>query len=149
MGPKEKIGEPMDLSLSGSALTALFVGMAWALVKTVEYFVSRRNGKGVVIPVLQEEQARRLEETHEFAKELHTLHVVYDENHVPLWYVPRELLSLVREIHNCMESSESRIDEIKSGQAVLFEKMTELISSQMLLTQRLGDLIAKLDRISN
>jgi len=139
----------MELSLSGSALTALFVGMAWALVKTVEYFVSRKNGKNGKASVFHEEHAKQLEETYGFAKDLHEQHAVYDENHVPLWYVPREMLSLVRSIHNCMENSESRIDEIKSGQAVLFEKMTELIASQMLLTQRLGDLIAKLDRISN
>ena len=138
----------MDLSLSGSALTALFVGMSWALVKTVEFFVSRRNGRNGK-SVFHEEHSKQLEETHKLTKELHELHAVYDENHVPLWYVPREMLTLVREMHICMENSESRIDEIKSGQVVLFEKMTELIASQMLLTQRLGDLIAKLDRMSN
>jgi hypothetical protein len=139
----------MDLSLSGSALTALFVGMAWALVKTVTYFVSKRNGKSDKPSDLLEEQGKRLKEAHEFIKELYAQHAVYDENHVPLWYVPREMLVLVRNIHNCMENFEGRIEEIKSGQAVLFEKMTELIASQMLLTQRLGDLIAKLDRIPN
>ena len=138
----------MDLSLSSSALTALFVGMAWELVKTVEYFVSRRNGRNGK-HIFHEEHSKQLEETNKLTKELHELHAVYDENHVPLWYVPREMLSLVRDIHTCMENSEGRIDEVKSGQVVLFEKITELIASQMLLTQRLGDLIAKLDRISN
>jgi predicted oxidoreductase len=135
----------MEFSLSGSALTALFVGMVWALVKTVEYFVSRRNGR----PAFYGEYSEQLQETHQLTKELHELHEVYDENHVPLWYVPREMLTLVREIHTCMENSENQVGEIKSGQAVLFEKITELIASQMLLTQRLGDLVAKLDRISN
>jgi len=148
----------MELSLSGSALTALFVGMAWALIKTVEYFISKRNSKNNRSDalsdaqsrnVLRQEQVAQLEEIHKLTKEIHMLHAVYDENHMPLWYVPREMLSLIRGMNNCMANSEDRIDEIKSGQAVLFEKMTELISSQMLLMQRLGDLVAKLDRISN
>jgi len=58
--------------------------------------------------------------------------------------MPRELIVLARNIHNNVE----RIDEIKSGQVVIFEKMTELLTSQILLTQRLGDLVTKLDRIS-
>jgi hypothetical protein len=137
----------MDLSLSGSALTALFVGMAWALIKTVEYFISKRNGKNG--KHFSEKQSTELEEVCKLTKELYVQHAVYDENHTPLWYVPREILTLIRNIDNCVENSESRIDEIKSGQAVLFEKMTELITSQTLLTQRLSDLVVKLDRTSN
>lgn len=139
----------MEISIPSSALTALFVGMAWALVKTVEYFVSRKSTKGSQVVPFHEGHSEQLSEIHDCTKQLCEQHAVYDENHVPLWYFPREMLVLMREMHACVETTESRIEEIKTGQAVLFEKMTELISSQMLLTQRIGDLIAKLDRISN
>ena len=133
----------MDLTLQGSALTALFVAMVWALVKTVEYFISKRNGKNG--KHFSEKQSTEIEEICKLTKELYAQHTVYDENHTPLWYMPRELIAFIRNIHNNVE----RIDEIKVGQAALFEKMTELLTSQILLTQRLSDLVTKLDRISS
>lgn len=155
------------MEIGGAALTGLFIGMAWALIKVVEYFV-KKYGK---VPEkaeptedhkkidsiyqqcmlcakfgnLTDYQKICLENIEKAVKHLDELHSVYDENHVPRWYMPGEVLFLVRNIHNEIDSMSDDLKEelnrISMGQSVSVEKISELINSQKLVTERLGDLI--------
>lgn len=156
------------MELGSAALTGLFIGMAWALVRVVEYFV-RKYGKNTERYCLTDDQAKKLEEIHtmfgiyqkygmlsdgqektienieKMVKSLYELHCVYDDNHVPRWYVPKEILTSVRAIQKDIDTMHDNlrdeINRIGTGQSVSIEKMSELINSQRLVTERLGDLI--------
>jgi hypothetical protein len=154
------------MELGGAALTGLFLGMAWALVRVVEYFV-KKYGKNTEKFSLSDEQAKKLEEIHNLicgrfnsisehqqtclegieraVRHLDELHSVYDDNHVPKWYVPKEILDIVRLIHNDIDRMSDDLKEelskIGAGQSISVEKISELINSQKLVTERLGDLI--------
>jgi hypothetical protein len=141
------------MTISGSALTALFIGMAWALIKVVEYFISKN--KKIKEPELKltEKQERMLEEARNYSKDLFEMHNVYDANRTPLWIIPPELMKLVRENHSCLEllkkEIDDNLDDIKSGQSVVVDKITDLISSNKIMTERLGDLISALRKFPN
>lgn len=156
------------MEIGGAALTGLFIGMAWALVRAVEYFV-KKYGKNTEKLSLADEQAKKLDEVHQqclscgrfgpltksqkdclegiekVVRHLDELHSVYDENHVPKWYVPREMLLTVRAMHSEIDAMSDDLKEelvkISAGQSISVEKISELINSQKLVTERLGDLI--------
>jgi hypothetical protein len=155
------------MELGSAAVTGLFIGMAWALVRVVEYFV-KKYGKAEKVGlndelskqiseihqqcmscnrygVLTEHQENCLENIEKLVKHLDELHSVYDENHVPKWYVPKEILSIVRSITNDIDNMSDDLKEelgkISAGQSISVEKISELINSQKLVTERLGDLI--------
>lgn len=156
------------MEIGGAALTGLFIGMVWALVKVVEYFI-KKYGKATEKISLPDDQVKKLEEVHQqcmscgrygpltesqkecleriekIVSHLDELHSVYDENHVPKWYVPREMLLTVRAIHNEIDAMgddlKEELGKIGAGQSVSVEKISELINSQKLVTERLGDLI--------
>jgi hypothetical protein len=155
------------MELGGAALTGLFIGMAWALVRVVEFFV-KKYGKNVSEAVLIDEQAKKLDEIYskctsnkfgmltssqesrlenieKMVEHLDELHSVYDENHVPKWYFPREMLLIVRAIHRDIDEMNDDLKEelgrIGAGQSISVGKISELINSQKLVTERLGDLI--------
>ncbi len=156
------------MELTGSALTALFVGLVWALIKVVEFFVSKyKNNKEV--KGLTNDQSNTLQKVSEnvstlcdvlnkqseslstilaHSKHLDNMHSVYNDDHAPAWYVPPGLISLVRENNNLCKDMEERIDEMKGDQGIIVGKMSDLISSQKLVTERLGDLISTLNKIS-
>ncbi len=81
------------------------------------------------------------------------LHSVYDNNRVPKWYVPGEMLTLIRNTDNALKSLsnelEDSIDKSESGQRAVLDKMSDLISSQKLMTERLGDLITLWSKLGN
>lgn len=155
------------MEIGGAALTGLFIAMAWALVKTVEYFVKKygkSNGAEISNETIKKideiykqcmncgrygsltnKQAETLGEINKGIKHLDELHSVYDENHVPKWYVPKEILFMVRSIHNDIDTMNDGLKEelgkIIAGQSISVEKISELINSQKLVTERLGDLI--------
>jgi hypothetical protein len=156
-----------------SVLTAVALAFFWALFKAIEYLVTRKkNNKW------GKEQEKKLNEIHEIlvkrvsdhkkfmsslekvldnieekVNHLDTMHSVYDENLVPRWYVPTDMVKLVRQIHNSLESVNKELEEnfgdVRDGQSVLVERVIDLITSQKLMVERLGDLINKLNRISN
>jgi len=145
------------MELGGAALTALFVGLVWTLIKVVGFFVdkSKKNGKDIA-PVaigLTVEQARKLENINALIKHLDELHSVYDDNRVPKWYVPGEMLVLLRNADSALKSLsnelEDSIDKSESGQKAVLDKMSDLINSQKLMTERLGDLITLWSKLGN
>lgn len=155
------------MEIGGAALTGLFIAMAWALVKTVEYFIKkygRTQGSEISNEILKKvdeiykqcmkndrfgsltnQQNEILECINKGVRHLDELHSVYDENHVPKWYVPKEILSVVRSIHNDIDimndGLKEELSKITAGQSISVEKISELINSQKLVTERLGDLI--------
>ena len=140
------------MTITGSALTALFLGMAWALIRTVEFLISRRsikNGNGNGKAHSAKEQEQLLEDIYSLTNEMYKLHVVFDENHVPLWYVPRETVKQIRDVNEHIVVTAKDIAGIKSGQTLMVEKVLELIVSQKILLDRLSDLIIKMDRFIN
>jgi hypothetical protein len=146
------------MELGGAALTALFVGLVWTLIKVVEFFInSKKNGKVAKVeapaPALTAEQARKLEQISTMVSHLNELHSVYDENHVPKWYVPGELLTLLRNARAALESLsnelEDSMDKSEAGQKAVLDKMSDLINSQKLMTERLGDLITLWSKLGN
>jgi uncharacterized coiled-coil protein SlyX len=158
------------MEITGPAISALFVGLIWTLIKVVEFFISKKNNssKNSMI-MLQEqkfnemydifkeiskfgpltrEQMRLLENIQRTLEDLQELHIVYDENHVPKWYVPSELLPLVRQVHvqiNAMcKEIEDNLENIESGQESIITKMLDLITTQKIMIEKLGDLINSL-----
>lgn len=134
------------IELTGSALTALFVALVYTLIKVVEYFIGKKKAAAEKPDALSEEEHEILDDVAEKVDEMHKLHMVYDQNHLPLWYVPRELITLAQETDRGVKMLEGCVEEMKSSQMAYMEKITELITSQTLLAQRIGDLIAKMDR---
>jgi len=156
------------MEIGGAAITGLFIGMAWALIRVVEYFI-KKYGKNTDKISLIDEQVKKLNEIHQqcglwsrygvltesqikyledinkAVEHLDELHSVYDENHVPKWYVPGGILLTVRAIHSDIDSMTDDLKEelirINAGQSISVEKISELINSQKLVTERLGDLI--------
>ena len=124
-----------------SALTAVFIGTIWTLLEVVRYFLKARRHAKKEPRGLTEEQIKMIKETHAAALKLEELHAVYDDNRVPKWYVPGDLLKLIREMHSVLEKLGEDVSGVQSGQSMSVEKILELISSTKLMTERLGDLI--------
>jgi len=165
-------GHRSDMEFTRSALTAVFVGLIWALIKVVEFFISKyRNNKET--KGLTDEQAEILRKIHNgcdhlneinkehdamlkkilsYSEHLDQMHSVYNDDHAPAWYMPPDMIKLVRENYNLSKilsrDIEEHMDEFKDDQGVIVNKMTELITSQKLMTERLGDLISALNKIS-
>lgn len=129
---------------SSIALLVALVGVIVSLIRIVEHLVvkKKQNGHGVL--------------TKEQAEELHTLykmHDRYDDNGVPRWFFPGDVLDMTRA--HCEESSlklNTIIQDqttIRNEQHTIYSKINDLISSQQRVTDRISDLINKLDRQSN
>lgn len=156
---------PIAIDLANPALTALFIAMVYSLIRVVGYFISKKTGSDKA--VLAEEHVSQLEclkkiieenkklmlENKNFVEKMCEMHQVYDSNHVPVWYVPAELLTTVRNINSEITVLNKEIietmGEIKAGQTVLVDKLADLINSQRLMTERLGDLIIKLNKMAD
>jgi hypothetical protein len=157
---------------TGSILTALIVGFLWSVFRIVEYLISKKR-----INKWGPQQDKKLNELHsamlnqlkehqrfmiklenailkieEQVKHLDEMHSVYDENLVPRWYLPSDMVKLVRQIHTTLEATckemENNFEEVKDGQSVFVERVIDLVSSQKIMVERLGDLINRLNRIS-
>lgn len=171
------------MEITGSALTALFVGLIWTLIRVVEFFI-RKYGK-----VKEEEEATALAksltltQTNQFkeiseeiqrinhngclateakadilekicenSNKLFELHNVFNENHVPAWYVPSDLIELVRKSNNCLNNLERNLDlannDRKAEQHITIDRLSDLIGSQKTMTERLSDLIVILNKFN-
>jgi len=141
------------MTIEGPALTALFLGMAWALIRVVEFFITKYKKSKEPEPGLTEKQEELLQESRDYSKNLFEMHDVYDENRTPMWIIPPELMKLIRENHSCLEmvkkELDDNLDDIKGGQSIVVDKMTDLISSNKIMTERLGDLISALRKFPN
>jgi len=135
------------MELGSAAITALFVGLIWTLIKVVEFFVSGKK-RG-----LTPEQESMLYQIYKSVSHLDELHSVYDSNHVPKWYVPGDLLVLIRKTHSALEALSHELDDsmerIVSGQSASIQKVSELINSQKLMTERLGDLVTMWSKLGD
>lgn len=159
------------MEITGAVLTSLFVGMAWALIKTVQFFINKYgnlNSPNQLTPeqmikeihdkimvisdnkLAGKEQEEILGDIYKKTNELYNLHKVYDNNHVPAWYFPAEALPLIRESSNVLNTLTKRIDEMsdemKTTHLININRMNDLISSQKAMTERLGDLIMALNK---
>jgi hypothetical protein len=148
------------MQLENSALTALLVSLVITLIKVVEFFLKKRTDVE-----LKETKVLLIEATKEVAKlkeellvikecateslkgvgKIYDMHNVYTSNHIPVWYVPGDLLSLVQSTNSDIKFFQQRttenIEKIGDGQSIVVEKISDLINSQRLMTERLGDLI--------
>lgn len=147
------------MELTGSALTALFIGLVWTLIKVVEYFLSKSSKKQVLINekdkfneicVKLQQFGDLLNVIDNSLKHLNEMHSVYDENRVPRWYISPEILPLVRQIHNSLEIIGKEFEDdfviVKTGQTTIIQKILDLLSAQKLMVERLSDIIMKLNK---
>lgn len=153
------------MELTGSAVTALFVGLVWTLIKVVEFFLNKNKNK--VVPTLNPEQSKSLSNIENCAEEmkniitkqniliknmldksedLYDMHNVYNDDHVPAWYVSPDLIKLVRENNIKFIDILKKMGEVGMDQDRIVEKMSDLIASQKVMTERLGDLITALNK---
>lgn len=159
-----------------SVLVAFGLAFFWAIFKVIEYLVSKRTsvkwGKEqneklnemyeIIVSRAKEHEHflhnlssifEKLEEVEEILKHLDEMHKVYDENLVPRWYLPTDMIKMVRQIHNGLEVTckemEAGFGDIEDSQSALSERVIDLITSQKVMVERLGDLINKLNRISS
>ena len=162
----------MEITLTGSIITSLFVGLILTLIKVVEHFISKKQEKKGLneqqeqmlqkicqyvndtqkYGVLTEKQEELLEEINDSTGDLLDMHSVYDENRVPRWYISADLMPLVRKTYNSVKilnkELEESLSDIKEDQTLLVSRMIDLIASQKVMVERLGDLIVKLDKNS-
>ena len=159
--------------ISNSLITALVVAFVLGLIKAIDWLLSRRNKSDEGLSDLHAEQLEKtseavdlikynivkilengtltkeheslIEEIHKMLEHLDDLHSVYDNNHVPKWYVPSDLIERLMNIYSKLELISFRqiegMEEIKDLQNELFQKISNLISSQNHLTDRISDLI--------
>ena len=156
-----------------SVLVAFGLAFFWAIFKIIEYLVNKKKNAR-----WGKEQERKLDETHNatlllikehegFMKDLGVfleninkrlehlddMHCVYDENLIPRWYLPSDMIKMVRQIHGNLEATckemETGFKEVEGNQSALSERVIDLITSQKIMVERLGDLINKLNRISS
>ena len=158
------------MEFTTSAITAAFVGMIWALIKVVEYFISRnkKNVNGLTSDqndklnvvydyvkevekhgTLNKSQDDTLLDIQDIIEDLQDLHMVFDDNRIPKWYVPSELLPIVRKTYGEIQSQNKEINSflrgIENGQNIMVDKLIELMSSQKIMIERLGDLIGRIN----
>lgn len=148
------------MQLENSALTALLVSLVITLTKVVEFFLKKKNDNELretkllliesnkEVIKLREEIIELKDYTQESLKgvsKIYDMHNVYTSNHIPVWYVPGDLLSLVQSTNSDIKIFQQRtlehIGKISDGQTMMVEKISDLINSQRLMTERLGDLI--------
>lgn len=139
------------MDLTNPALTTLFIALIYTLIKVVEHFLSKNKNNIILdkLNLIEGEMCNAIKATDTLSK----MHEVYDNNRVPVWYVPSELLSTVRNMSMDLSVLNKEIvetmGEIKTGQTVLVDKLSDLINSQRLMTERLQDLVLKLNKIAN
>jgi hypothetical protein len=154
------------MEISSAALVSLFIGMGWALIRVVEFFIKKysKNGKTCLteeqnkmlyevytsivksdLNNMLKKQEEMLDNIHKLIEHLDDLHSVYDENHVPKWYFPKEILQLSRSIFNEVkildDEISGEISRMSAGQSIMVDKISDLINSQKLVTEKLNDLI--------
>ncbi len=168
------------MSISNSLITAVVVAFVLGLIKAIDWLLSRRRKdedteglselhieqlektsiatdsiKHNIIKIIEngsltKEQENIIEEIHKMIEHLNELHSVYDNNHVPKWYVPSDLSDKLIKIDSKLELLSLRqaegLEEIKEIQNEIFQKISNLISSQNHLTDRIGDLIRILNK---
>lgn len=140
------------MEITDSVIVALFSGLVFALIRVVEFFISKykKDKPNDIVSEL----AKTIENQNEISKKIlyHTehldeMHSVYND-HIPAWYVPSDMLDLVRENNNSLNILLKYIYSIEDDQRTIINKMLELINSQKLMTERVGDLINALNKIS-
>jgi len=156
-----------------SLITAAIVAGVLGLIKAVEYLLTKltksKSSRGLTekqdksieetfsyvtsmakYGAMTREQQETIEEIRKMAEHLDELHSVYDNNHVPKWYVPSDLTDRLGDIGSRLQILSERqtenLEEIKTAQGALIQKIADLISSQNRMTDRLGDLVAALNR---
>lgn len=156
-----------------SVLVAFGLAFFWAIFKVIEYLVSKKKSskwgkeqdkklndihEAVILRVKDHEKfmihlSDLLNKIEERVKHLDDMHSVYDENLIPRWYLPSDMIKMVRQIHNNLEVTckemEAGFCEVEDSQSALGERVIDLITSQKIMVERLGDLISKLNRISS
>ena len=164
--------------MDNSIITAIVVAFVLGLIKAIDWLVSRKNKKesynfseihaaqlektsNTVLDIqnsifrmlengtLTKEDEELLEQIHKMIEHLNELHSVYDNNHVPKWYVPSDLSERLIKIDSRSEIISERFEEIKDSQNELVQKISDLILSQNRVTDRLGDLINILGKQRN
>jgi hypothetical protein len=154
------------LEIAGSAVTALFIGLVWSLISVVKFFISKHKNdketKGLTdsqsatlqkindLHGLIKSQDEKIIQILNHVKHLDNMHSVYNDDHVPAWYVSPNIVPLVRENNTLSKvlskNMEEHMDMIKDDQGIIVGKMSDLISSQKLMTERVGDLISALNK---
>jgi hypothetical protein len=126
------------MEIENAALISLFIAMGWCLIRVVEFFI-KKYGKND--STKDDKQIKCLENIENMVKHLENVHNVLDDNNIPKWYIPREILPIVKETLSIIYKLKEDLVRVSNDQHVSIEKMVDLISSQKLVTERLGDLI--------
>jgi hypothetical protein len=159
-----------------SVLVAFGLAFFWVIFRIIEYFINKKK-----TVKWDKDHKKKLYEMHDIIvmrakkhdeflsnlssilekldiiedklKHLDDMHCVYDENLVPRWYLPTDMIKMVRQIHSNLEVTckemEAGFGDIEDSQSALGERVIDLITSQRIMVERLGDLINKLNRISS
>jgi hypothetical protein len=156
-----------------SVLVAFLLAFFWTIFKIIEYYFSKKRsvkwGKeqdqrliDIHLHLTSMEKVQSefvdelnvvIEQIYDMVKHLDEMHSIYDENLIPRWYLPSDMIKIVRQIHNNLEATYKEMEigfrEVGEDQSNLSERVIDLITSQKIMVERLGDLIGKLNRLSN
>ena len=137
------------MDLTSSALTTVFIALIYALIRVVNFFISKKNGTTKASTVSDLEHT--IKEIHKRVEHLDELHSVYDSNHVPTWYIPGDLFPLIRQIQTDLASLEKEfggvVEEIKNSTNTDSKEMADLTNSHKLMIERLGDFFSRINSI--
>lgn len=163
----------MQLDILNSVFTSAFLGLIWALIKVVEYFINKnkkeekpeyldllnKNAELLIsmnrqletiikMGTLTEQQEKAIEEAAEDINKLLEMHQVYNENRVPIWYFPTETSKIIKDLPLHLNNLEMFMSDLKTDQSEMFSRLSDLISSQKVVTERLSDLISALTKVT-
>lgn len=99
---------------------ALIVGIVMALIKVIERLVD---------PLIAKRSSLTAKE-HEWIYELYKMHAKYDEDGLPLWYVPRSWAESQKEIVSALRAvaeDQRRIAEVLDKLDQRYEKVNEAL----------------------
>ena len=163
------------MEISSYVVIGVLIVAVKALSKVVEYFLEKNKKHPPCIAQKQNEKLLAMEKNISYLKEhwdsfrklehsmdmvlervkhLDEIHSVYNDDHVPSWYVPKRMLPLLMDIEKTLDKFSQKMEEdveemkdnVKKDHAVLADKIVDLISSNRLTVERIGDLISELNK---
>ena len=116
-----------SLGLTTLVFSVLFV-LAKSIEKLVEYISKRRNGNGADYEKeLRRDSYNKIDKILGTVQDLQRLHNITDQDGVPLWYMPRSIIGIMKDIVSTQKEIINRLSDI----AVSQQKITDLVDRML------------------
>lgn len=145
--------------LSNTSFIAVFIAAVYALTKVVTFFVRKygKNEQSELIHkiynychsfnekgTLTESQEEKLDDIKSILYHLNELNSIPGEKYLPEWYVPQQILTLLKRIYNNLQNTNTYIETLLESHNNKDENISELIEKQKDITENLENLLSLL-----